>query len=124
MGVAKVPQSQWANSGNQDFTRREGVLCPRHLLSTLEALKNISNLRVRPLERRIQGNSDRVMASWLAARHGREVIEIVNLPVHGKETWEIVLVEDDKGLVTVRADNRDLALKRAMAAIGYGNVPR
>jgi hypothetical protein len=124
MGIAKVSLSQWANTGSQDFIRIEGKLCPKHILSTLQARHSVSNLKAHSLERCAHGNSDCVKASWLAARPGREVLEVASLTAHGKEVWEIVLVEDDKGLIAVRADSRELALKRAMAAIKNGNVPR
>jgi hypothetical protein len=123
MGVVKVPDCHWANTGNQELYRQGGYLCPKHILSTLQALRNVAPLRLRSVACHEQGDLDWVKASWLAARPGREVIEIVRRPIHGKELWEVVLVEDDKALVTVRADSRKQALTHAMVAVGYGNFP-
>jgi hypothetical protein len=57
---------------------------------------------------------------WLRARPGREVIITRGNPNGSGESWEVVVVEDDKAIVAVRGECRRDTLEKAFSALGSG----
>jgi hypothetical protein len=117
MGVAKKDAPQWLSFGANSYVRRGQAWYPHEVATTILAREQypVSVDRGDPKQ---EARLLSLIERWHQARRGREVIVKRGALERATEAWEVVFVEDDKGLVAVRASTYVEAMKRAIAAMG------